>query len=93
MTQEFSGKFEVIIVDDGSKDDSGAIADSYGLMPNVLVIHQANGGLSAARNAGLRVSRGKYIMFVDSDDMIGPGYLEAMEQTRSNICGFRYIDF
>ena len=78
VTQEFSGKFEVIIVDDGSKDDSGAIADSYGLMPNVLVIHQVNGGLSAARNAGLRVSRGKYIMFVDSDDMIGPGYLEAM---------------
>lgn len=78
VTQEFSGKFEVIIVDDGSKDDFGAIADSYGLMPNVLVIHQVNGGLSAARNAGLRVSRGKYIMFVDSDDMIGPGYLEAM---------------
>lgn len=78
VTQEFSGKFEVIIVDDGSKDDSGVIADSYGLMPNVLVIHQINGGLSAARNAGLRVSRGKYIMFVDSDDMIGPGYLEDM---------------
>lgn len=78
VTQEFSGKFEVIIVDDGSKDDSGAIADSYGLMPNVLVIHQVNGGLSAARNAGLSVSRGKCIMFVDSDDMIGPGYLEAM---------------
>lgn len=97
VTQKFSGKFEVIIVDDGSKDDSGAIADSYGLMPNVLVIHQVNGGLSAARNAGLRVSRGKYIMFVDSDDMIGPGYLEAMwsrlDQTSADFVTstFRYM--
>ena len=63
-------------------------------MPNVLVIHQINGGLSAARNAGLRVSRGKYIMFVDSDDMIGPGYLEDMRSRLDETSAdFRYIDF
>ena len=78
LTQSFDGKFEVIVVDDGSKDRSAEIADSYGILPNVHVIHQANGGLSAARNPGLRSSHGKYVMFVDSDDMIGPAYLEAM---------------
>lgn len=78
LTQSFDGKFEVIVVDDGSKDRSAEIADSYGILPNVHVIHQANGGLSAARNTGLRSSHGKYVMFVDSDDMIGPAYLEAM---------------
>lgn len=78
LTQTFDGKFEVVVVDDGSKDRSAEIADSYGFLPNVRVIHQANGGLSAARNTGLRSSRGKYVMFVDSDDMIGPAYLEAM---------------
>lgn len=97
VNQKFAGEFEVIVVDDGSEDDSGVIADSYGLMPNVLVIHQENGGLSAARNVGLRVSRGKYIMFVDSDDMIGPEYLDAMwnriEKTSADFVTstFRYM--
>ncbi len=97
VSQKINGEFEVIVVDDGSKDCSGEIADSYGVASNVRVIHQKNGGLSAARNTGLRASRGKFIMFVDSDDLIGPGYLEDMrcrlEETSADFVTstFRYM--
>lgn len=79
VAQNVAGTFEVIIVDDGSEDGSGVISDSYLCHRNVRVIHQVNSGLSAARNAGMRIARGRYIMFVDSDDMIDPGYLDAMK--------------
>ncbi len=60
---------EVILVDDGSPDTCPAICDQYaGAYPMVRVVHQLNGGLSAARNAGLRIARGEYVAFLDSDD-------------------------
>ena len=60
---------EIIIVDDGSTDTSGAICDEYINKDNrIKVIHQENKGLSGARNTGLDVATGKYIMFIDSDD-------------------------
>ena len=62
---------EVILVDDGSTDSSGKICDYYAdHYKNVNVIHKDNGGLSSARNAGMEIINGKYIMFVDSDDWI-----------------------
>ena len=62
---------EIILVDDGSTDNSGAVCDMYATRSeNIIVIHQENGGLSAARNAGLDIMRGEYVTFVDSDDMI-----------------------
>lgn len=79
VEQDLNGTFEVIVVDDGSTDSSGDIAESYSCLSNFTVIHQANGGLSAARNAGLRVANGAYIMFIDSDDKIAPGYIDAMK--------------
>lgn len=68
---------EIILVDDGSKDNSGKIADEYALKDNrIKVIHQVNGGLSAARNTGIKVATGEYITFVDSDDYIDVDYIE-----------------
>ena len=61
--------YEIILVDDGSPDECPAICDEYGeKYDNVNVIHKPNGGLSDARNAGLNIAKGEYIMFLDSDD-------------------------
>lgn len=68
LAQTFSD-YEVILVDDGSPDGSPAICDEYGRKNDkVKVIHKPNGGLSDARNAGLDVAQGEYIIFLDSDD-------------------------
>lgn len=70
---------EIILVDDGSKDESGKIADEYALKyNNIKVIHQENGGLSAARNSGIESATKKYIAFVDSDDYIEPTMYEEL---------------
>lgn len=62
---------EVILVDDGSPDNSGKIADEYAKIDNrVVVIHKENGGLSDARNCGILKATGEYIMFIDSDDFL-----------------------
>lgn len=62
---------EVILVDDGSPDQCGAICDRYAQKDSrVKVIHKENGGLSHARNAGMEVACGSYLMFVDSDDLL-----------------------
>lgn len=68
LTQTFKN-LEIILVDDGSTDKSGEICDYYKKADNrVCVIHKENGGLSDARNTGLDIAKGKYIMFLDSDD-------------------------
>lgn len=64
-------KIEIILVDDGSTDKSGLICDKYHLKDSrVKVVHKSNGGLSDARNAGLDISQGTYIGFVDADDYV-----------------------
>lgn len=66
-------KLEIILVDDGSPDNSGQICDDYVQKDErVKVIHKKNGGLSDARNAGIKVAMGEYLGFVDSDDWIEP---------------------
>lgn len=70
---------EVILVDDGSPDNCGAICDEYAALDSrVKVIHKPNGGLSDARNAGLDICTGAYIGFVDSDDWIEPNMYETL---------------
>lgn len=63
--------YDVIIVDDGSTDKSSEICDRFALKKeNVKVIHKMNGGLSSARNAGIKAAKGQYLMFIDSDDFL-----------------------
>lgn len=69
--------FELILVDDGSNDNSGAICDNYASYDSrVIVIHKNNGGVSAARNTGLETASGEYITFVDSDDWLSLNFFE-----------------
>lgn len=64
---------EIIIVDDGSTDNTGALSEKLALMDKrIRVIHKENGGSSSARNAGIEIARGEYLGFVDSDDYIEP---------------------
>lgn len=68
---------EIVLTDDGSTDDSLQVAQNYALShPEVKVHHQANAGVSAARNHSLQCSRGTYILPVDADDKIGSTYIE-----------------
>lgn len=76
LAQTFSG-FELILIDDGSLDNCGAICDEYAAQdPRVSVIHQENGGLGHARNVGMDQAVGKYLVFLDSDDYWLPMTLE-----------------
>lgn len=70
--------FEIILVDDGSTDSSGAICDKYSKHERISVIHKKNGGLSDARNAGLDICKGEIIVFFDSDDYASPIFVEVM---------------
>lgn len=73
--------FELIIIDDGSTDGSGKICDIFAASDNrVRVLHKDNGGLSDARNEGLMNAKGDYVVFIDGDDFIEPGSLEAISQ-------------
>lgn len=86
---------EIILVDDGSTDRSGAICDQYQQVDSrIRVIHKENGGLSSARNAGIQIATGEYFSFVDSDDWVSvymiETLLDAVVETNSDIavCGF-----
>lgn len=70
---------EIILVDDGSKDNCGMICDEYGLKDKrIKVIHKDNGGLSDARNVGMTTAGGEYVTFIDSDDYIAPFMISDM---------------
>ena len=72
-------ELEIILVDDGSTDGSGAVCDEYaGRDRRIRVIHQRNGGLSAARNAGLRAMTGEFVAFLDPDDALEPAFVREM---------------
>lgn len=81
LSQETSYRFRAIFIDDGSTDRSGQILDEYPPDPRILVIHQKNQGLSGARNTGIAQATGRYLLFVDSDDCLAPGAVDALLRT------------
>lgn len=92
--------FELILVDDGSPDNCGAMCDAYAEQDKrIHVIHKENGGLSDARNVGIEFSKGDYITFIDSDDLVHPQTFELLMQSLKkseaeiSMCGFqRFTD-
>ena len=76
------GDWEAICVDDGSTDGSAAILAEYALTDRRLkIVTQTNGGLSAARNTGLRIAEANYVLFLDSDDWLEPNALEIIDNS------------
>lgn len=104
LAQDYDS-YEIILIDDGSTDNSGVICDEYisinsltpsriNSLPEISVIHQDNGGLSAARNAGLKAAKGEYVCFVDSDDyweenVLG-GLMAQVERENLDVLRFDY---
>ncbi len=75
-------EIQIILVDDGSKDNSGKICDEYATKDErISVIHKENGGQADARNAGISIAKGKYIMFLDADDLFEKDSCESMYKT------------
>lgn len=101
-----SSEYEIVLVDDGSTDSCPAICDEYARLMNervneltnerIKVIHRKNGGLSAARNSGINVAQGEYLMFVDSDDYLEPNVLgsllKRMEEQRLDVLRYNYYN-
>lgn len=89
---------EIILIDDGSTDNSGKICDEYALKDNrIRVIHKENGGLSDARNIGLNSMKGKYVTFIDSDDYVENFYIKELYEliikynSEMSICPYTII--
>lgn len=90
---------EIILIDDGSQDGSGAICDEYAsLDKRIRVFHKENGGVSSARNLGMREARGAYFVCVDSDDYVEPDYILELMKARLEFpqaghiwCGFQTV--
>lgn len=90
--------FELLLVDDGSPDKCWEILQQYAAQDaRMRIFRKENGGVSSARNFGLRQAKGEYIGFVDSDDFVAPQYLEwmhcALQQTNTElaVCGYRKV--
>ncbi len=92
--------WELILVDDGSKDDSLSICQAFAAQDKRLrVIHQENAGVSAARNAGLNVAQGEWVTFVDSDDVVLDCFLQSLvdavsvdNQIDMAYCGYAIVE-
>lgn len=90
---------EIILVNDGSTDGSGKIAEKYlALDSRIILINQEQGGAANARNNGLKISKGKFIIFVDSDDYICPDMVQYLldhilaSHAQIAVCGYGMVD-
>lgn len=97
ISQTYSN-IEIILVDDGSPDNCPKICDDYKNKDSrIIVVHKENGGLSDARNAGIKVMNGKYVTFIDSDDYVEEDYVEFLYNliekynVKMSICSYKAI--
>ena len=91
LAQDFKD-FELLLIDDGSKDSSPTICDDYALQDSrVKVFHKPNGGVSSARNVGLDNAQGEWITFIDSDDYISPRYLNGICEHNEDVLLLHYV--
>lgn len=95
LKKQTYSNIEIILVDDGSPDNCGKICDELAKKDSrIVVVHKSNGGLSDARNAGIDVSNGSYIMFVDSDDYVADNMVERclikIKQDESDVVIFNH---
>ncbi len=97
LSQHFND-YELILVDDGSKDNCPAICDDFAVrFKNIKVIHKQNGGIISARKEGLRLTKGEYIFFMDGDDYLREGFFDnivvSIKQNMPDIVAFDYTIF
>ncbi|PGZ91713.1 glycosyltransferase family 2 protein [Bacillus sp. AFS029533] len=89
---------EVILINDGSPDNGGKICESFMSDKRVSVYHKNNGGVSSARNLGLKIASGEYVTFIDSDDYIDENYIDVLlrvaQEKQSDLvfCNYVYVD-
>ena len=97
LNQTFSD-FEIVIIDDGSTDRTPEVISKYSLDPRIRSHAQQNSGISVARNQGLKMSRGQYLCYIDSDDLITKDYLEKLitpllqnPEIDITVCGYQEV--
>ena len=97
LKQTYSN-FEIIVIDDGSTDNTATVLQKFSHHQNIRLHHQANSGISATRNQGLKLASGEFVCFIDSDDYIAPNYLEALfapfiqnPEIDITVCGYQEI--
>lgn len=85
LAQDYAD-WQLVLVDDGSTDGSGETCDEYASDPRIEVLHVPNGGAARARNIGMEAARGEWLTFIDSDDIVSPGYLTDMIEAVTPEC-------
>lgn len=94
LAQQSDCEIETIVVDDGSTDGTSAVCDTFIGDKGVKVVHKPNGGLSSARNAGIDIATGDYLMFLDGDDYLVDGALAYLTKIiKSNRTPFDFIQY
>lgn len=81
IVHQLTDDIEVVLIDDGSNDGSEYLCDKFqSLNDNIITVHKSNGGLSSARNEGIKNAKGRYLVFLDSDDELAENAIEILKE-------------